>query len=513
MKILVKNGIYIKSRYVGPDQLEEFKKQIYVQETCDRCDIYRNDQRPSETCLACPGFTGDAELYSFIPSRDAYCFPMGLRTKVAKVFSLNKNTIVLDERTTPPMRKQYSLTQKLWGPRDRLNQIDIVNTAYKSLLESKTGILEALPRSGKTVMATSIAIRLKLKTLVLVHTDILADQFRKEVLAFTNIDPKDPLGVSNKNYAADIVITTYQKFRNEKNMRQIKNLFGLLIVDECHFAGANVFSEVVHQMSCKYKLGLTGTVRRKDGKEVIMEAILGKVIAKSEVAALTPIYRVRQTSYVTSAKVDYVRFCTDLSINIKRNKDICEDVFNILRANKKHRILITSIRVAHCDNLEKLINKRALELNNEGKGDYKVPIAKVVTGKTPEKQRLAIMEEAKSGKLLVLIAIRTKMSYGVNIPAWTHLLRVSPSASRIKPDPAFQQETQRVCTPYPNGTPKPTPQIWEYIDGPHSLSAGCLKSNLLKSARPLGYRIDKSCWEAINANNQTKTHQQAFTFL
>lgn len=510
MKILIKNGIYVKARYVSPDQLENFKKQIYVQEECNKCDIFRNDQRPSETCIGCSGFTGDAELYSFVPKYDAYCFPIGLRSQVAATFRFDSNTEVLDQRTTPKMSKVYKLKRPLWGPKDRIDQRALVDDAYKKLCSKKVGILKAAPRSGKTVMATALSLRFGLKTLVLVHTDILAAQFRKEILDFTNIDPKDPLGVSNTNYDADVVVVTYQKFRNEANLRKIINRFGLLIVDECHFAAAQVFSDVVNSMNCKYKLGLTGTTKRKDGKEVIMNAILGQVVAESKISALRPIYKARQTSYITSARTNFGKFCTDISVNIKRNKDIVDDVFRVLKSNKKHRILVTSVRVAHCNNLAEMINARALELNDQGKGNYKVPIAKVITGTTKENIRLSTMQEASAGKLLVLVAVRAKISYGVNVPAWTHLLRVSPGASKISPDPAFQQETQRVCTPYPDGSPKPTPEIWEYIDGSNSLSLGCLKSNLFKSAKPLGYSIDKSCWEAISETNHK---QAAFTFL
>ena len=56
--------------------------------------------------------------------------------------------------------------------------------------------------------------------------------------------------------------------------------FGLVIYDECHHLGAEVFSKALLKTSCKYTLGLSATPKRNDGLSKVFEWYLGNIVFK-----------------------------------------------------------------------------------------------------------------------------------------------------------------------------------------------------------------------------------------
>ena len=56
--------------------------------------------------------------------------------------------------------------------------------------------------------------------------------------------------------------------------------FGLTIVDECHHISAEVFSRSLFKIVTKYTLGLSATMKRKDGLTSVIKMFLGDVVYK-----------------------------------------------------------------------------------------------------------------------------------------------------------------------------------------------------------------------------------------
>ena len=58
------------------------------------------------------------------------------------------------------------------------------------------------------------------------------------------------------------------------------NSFGLTIVDECHHISSEVFSRSLLKVVTKYTLGLSATMKRKDGLTDVFKMFLGDVVYK-----------------------------------------------------------------------------------------------------------------------------------------------------------------------------------------------------------------------------------------
>jgi superfamily II DNA or RNA helicase len=133
----------------------------------------------------------------------------------------------------------------------------------KAFSETGGGVLTLPPGYGKTAMALAFAGHLKFKTLIVVHKEFLANQWRDRIKTFC---PGATIGRIQQDVfdvEKDFVIAMIQTMC----MRELGSLsqFGFLIVDEAHHIGAAAFSQAMLKLCPKYTLGLTATPERKDG--------------------------------------------------------------------------------------------------------------------------------------------------------------------------------------------------------------------------------------------------------
>ena len=123
-------------------------------------------------------------------------------------------------------------------PRDKY-QMDAVN----SMLLNDHGILFAKTAFGKTYVAINTISKLKKKTLILMHKRDLMNQWKDDILKYTNLTDDDVQIFTGSNFETGkaITITTVQnicsKIRHD-NLK-IRDLiynenFGITIYDECH---------------------------------------------------------------------------------------------------------------------------------------------------------------------------------------------------------------------------------------------------------------------------------------
>jgi superfamily II DNA or RNA helicase len=135
-------------------------------------------------------------------------------------------------------------------------------------------LINANPAWGKTFTGIAIARHLQQKTLVVTHTSFLRDQWEAEVQKTIGIAP-GIIGGTKVNLNGPIVICNIQKLNNIPK-GDFDKMFGTVIVDECHHIPASIFSTTIDKMHATYKIGLTASKKRKDGKHVVFPDYFSK---------------------------------------------------------------------------------------------------------------------------------------------------------------------------------------------------------------------------------------------
>ena len=179
--------------------------------------------------------------------------------------------------------EDIEITHKI-TPRD-----DLQKSMIDYLLHHENGLIQAPPGSGKTVVAINTIAERKKKALILVHKKTLVDQWCDDFLEFTNLDEKDIMKLTSKNYnkalKSKIIVTTNQTFTSllkRDRLNFLKALseanIGILFADEVHTSvGAPTFSECSIHLPIKYVYGLSATPYRYDKNEDIIICHLGKI--------------------------------------------------------------------------------------------------------------------------------------------------------------------------------------------------------------------------------------------
>lgn len=144
------------------------------------------------------------------------------------------------------------------------------------------GILQLPPGAGKTVMGLYIMCQLGVKTMIIVHKEFLQTQWVERINQYV---PDARVGLLKQNKAevenVDITIASLQSLSMRDYSKQASfSDFGLVIIDECHHIGAQVFSKALLKVNFRYALGLSATVNRKDGLTKVFKWFIGDVVFK-----------------------------------------------------------------------------------------------------------------------------------------------------------------------------------------------------------------------------------------
>ena len=210
-----------------------------------------------------------------------------------------------------------------------------------------------------TTMALAFSAHLKLRTLIVVHKEFLANQWRDRIQQFC---PGATIGRIQQGICdtdKDFVIAMIQTLcsRDEDALpSRTFDQFGFLIVDEAHHIGAAAFSQAMFRFCPKYTLGLTATPERKDGLTRILYWFLGpeffrvhrenvKTTRVEVIPYKDPVFK--DSPPVTRfGKINMAQMVTDVTDLPRRNEFIIKIAKEA--ADGGRRVLILSDRREHC---------------------------------------------------------------------------------------------------------------------------------------------------------------------
>jgi len=441
-KNILSNRLYIQKNMVGDAERCEFTYTVSIGEEKYRIATYSEDAKYVGFCRGDLG-------------------------KIYKVFPdlIDK---VVDKRSKINMTYPLKFVRDLWPNQKK---------ATKKWLSFKYGQLKSPARSGKTVMGVYIACKLGLKTLILAHQKELLDQFDKTINNFTNANHLRKINGTkfitgrikdwNDVDKFDIATSTYQRLftsRGQKILENVKNNFGLVIVDECHTGAAHQYRSVIDKFNPYYRLGLTATPDRKDELHILANDVLGPVTSSGIAKSLTCKVYFIKTNYDIPKFSRWTTFVNRLCGNNKRNKLIIK--YAVKDAKKGRNILIVSDRVAHTKLLTKMLTDKGIK-------------AKYLIGASLNRDEL--LDEARSGEIQVVVAIRKLVKFGLDIPRWSVYYNIVPIAYTEN----YYQEMSRIRTPMKG---KPIPIIRYFLDNGHGAIYAC-KSIAQKVHKREGFSI------------------------
>ncbi|MBP3887953.1 MAG: DEAD/DEAH box helicase family protein [Cellulosilyticum sp.] len=308
----------------------------------------------------------------------------------------------------------------------------------KSLIQLPTG-------KGKTILALHIAKTLGQKTLVLVHKNDLVTGWQKDIKQCFGDEIKCGLiKAKSRIIGEQITISTVQTLSRlgEPVKSALFTAFGLVIVDEVHHIGSNVFN-ILNEFQSRYKLGLSATPKRTDGRNYVFDLFLGGlayryVPTKDDEDILPVTVRVRNSRakylpflhegkvfnsadfsekelpkkinyiedmpYKSRPKIPFLIIDSHLVESPRHLVQVCHDILTNYRLGKSCIAFFT--QKEHIRQYYRYLSRY-------------VPKEEIITyyGDAKEKDD-AMLEKAESKKALITLATYSKATEGTNVKAW-----------------------------------------------------------------------------------------------
>jgi superfamily II DNA or RNA helicase len=381
-----------------------------------------------------------------------YRFPRGNLGKIRKVFG---DMPIIDQRRCQPLRHKLKFTGELYPEQKRL---------VHEWLRYGYGIIQAPPRSGKTVMMTALMCRLRQRALMFAHLEDLCHQLEETIRKFTNVGELEDecgeklIGVLDEwdDFFPIATLSTYQCFavspKGRSVLQQHRDSFGLVLVDEVHRGSTELYREVIQKTSAAYRCGVTATPQRKDGLHCVVSDAIGPVVSIGSTEQLTVHYSWEYTDYVVKPFSNWSVMWNRMVKSASRTKQIAKKVIEDVRAG--HYVLVTTERLAHLDELQQAINCIDPDIS-----------VGVLSGKTRDREGFRLA--ARKGEYQVVVAMNKIVELGYNIPRWSCFHNTLPMANREN----WYQRISRIRTPFepePGDTwQKPTPVARIWVDHGH----------------------------------------------
>lgn len=345
----------------------------------------------------------------------------------------------------------------------REGQAEVLDRTMAALTMHEFGgaIIEAMVSSGKTAMALETARRLGMKTLIVVHTTVLAEQWIKEIKKFfpewtTGIIQADKIETHDRDICVGIINSLAMK---KDYPEWLFDEFGFVVFDEIHKMSSQEFGKVFSRLRAKYMLGLSGTLTRSDRAENVFKFGVGTVVkAMQSIDVLRPKIYAIDTKYVFASTANNIdrqkaRFLKKLICDPARNSLIIQNTVKAAMAGR--HVLVLTERVDH---VESLYSSLVRELVPRG-----ITVGMMV-GSTPK----ALREKHQAAQ--VLIATSQLLGTGFNNPKLSVLIFATPIQSVV-------QCVGRIIRRHPD---KKEPMVVDLVDSGSKMAMVLGKSRMNK---------------------------------
>ncbi len=302
------------------------------------------------------------------------------------------------------------------------------------------GVVVLPTGTGKTFVALLAIAHVGRPTLVITPTIPLMNQWYGELLSAFG----GPVGLIGGGYYdfQPLTVTTYDSAYI--HLERWGNRYGLLVFDECHHLPSPSYQFAAIGSLAPYRLGLTATPERADGRESLYPELIGPIVYRREIKQLAgdflAEYRVirldvdlspEEMERYSQARSVYRQFVTERGISMgspagwqrfiqetSRHPD-GRAAFQAYREQKR----LSVAAPAKIELLDELLRRHALDriiiFTYDNASVYQIArrfLTPAITHQTKTRERQVILERFHSGDYNVVVTSQV-LNEGVDVPA------------------------------------------------------------------------------------------------
>lgn len=300
--------------------------------------------------------------------------------------------------------------------------------------------INAMVGWGKTFCALHIARKLGQKTLIVCHNTMLRDQWIIEVQKLYAM-PVGIIGSGEFDIDHSIVVGNIQTLT--KIIPEISKEFGTVIIDECHHVTATTFTAFLDGMYARYKIGLSGTMKRKDGKHILFKDFFGpKLFQPAEENILTPTVKIIKTGVALATGEPWVKKINLLLYDPDYQNFIA--AVAKVEVDRGHKVLIIADRVEFLQKVGEQIGETCV----------------CITGGTTFEERTDLIKQIETNKKSCIAGSRQIFSEGISVNILSCVILAAPIAN----DSLLEQIIGRIQRKHED---KPNPLVIDmHFSGP-----------------------------------------------
>lgn len=284
-----------------------------------------------------------------------------------------------------------------------------------------TCFINALVGWGKTFTALHLAHKFGQKTLVITHTAALRDQWCEEIEVLFGHKP-GVIGGGRMDHA-DHFITVANIQTLAKIAGDLSKEFGTIILDEAHHCPATTFAQTVDVFHARYRIALSGTMVRKDGKHILFRDYFGPVVYKPPQSnTMTPTVHIVKSGITLKPGAAWVDKITDLCSSENYQQFIAG--LTMMHIEAGHQVLILADRVEFLQKVKEYVGEDCA----------------LVTGDTEFEERKLVKQQILSGERKAIAGSRQIFSEGISVNSLSCVILAVPMSN----DSLLEQVVGRV---------------------------------------------------------------------
>ena len=307
------------------------------------------------------------------------------------------------------------------------------------LAHQRRGVIVLPTGAGKSFVAELCMAQTKRSTMIIAPTlDLVGQWYDRMRLAFST-----EVGILGGGYhdIRDITVSTYDSAY--LHLAKYGNRFAMLIYDEVHHLPAQASLDASKLAMAPFRLGLTATLERQDGREMLLDHVVGPVVYRKQITELSGNYLAdyevqrifvdlaeEEKQQYEACRADYLSFLKEkqISMNAGGWQLFIKEAARSKRGREAFQSYHKSKKIAHgaqskINMLERILRKergrRTIIFTNDNATAYTISqrfLIPCITHHSDVKERQHIITSFANGDYKTVVTSRV-LNEGVDIPA------------------------------------------------------------------------------------------------